>query len=255
MSLKNKVAIVTGGNSGIGQAIVVELARQGAGIVIDYVVHPEATVALEQEIAKLGDQSIGVDADVSKPADLQKLVDAAVGKFGRLDIMVNNAGIETRTSVLNTTEDQYDSVMSINLKSAFFGTQIAAKQMIKQGGGGRIINITSVHEDWPMPGNTPYCLSKGGMRMLTRTAGVELAPHNILVVGVGPGAVATAINLSTMDDPAELQRLDAAIPLGRMARPEEIASVVGFLAGDGASYLTATTIFADGGIMQSSVGL
>jgi glucose 1-dehydrogenase len=255
MSLKNKVAIVTGGNSGIGQAIVVELARQGAGIVIDYVVHPEATVALEQEIAKLGDQSIGVDADVSKPADLQKLVDAAVGKFGRLDIMVNNAGIETRTSVLNTTEDQYDSVMSINLKSAFFGTQIAAKQMIKQGGGGRIINITSVHEDWPMPGNTPYCLSKGGMRMLTRTAGVELAPHNILVVGVGPGAVATAINLSTMDDPAKLQRLDAAIPLGRMARPDEIASVVGFLAGDGASYLTATTIFADGGIMQSSVGL
>ena len=255
MSLKNKVAIVTGGNSGIGQAIVVELARQGAGIVIDYVVHPEATAALEQEIAELGDQSIGVDADVSKLADLQRLVDAAVGKFGRLDIMVNNAGIETRTSVLDTTEDQYDRVMSINLKSAFFGTQIAAKQMIKQGGGGRIVNITSVHEDWPMPGNTPYCLSKGGMRMLTRTAGVELAPHNILVVGVGPGAVATPINLSTMDDPAKLQRLDAAIPLGRMARPEEIASVVGFLAGDGASYLTATTIFADGGIMQSSVGL
>jgi len=255
MSLKNKIAIVTGGNSGIGQAIVVELARQGAGIVIDYVVHPEATAALEQEIAKLGDQSIGVDADVSKPADLQKLVDAAVGKFGRLDIMVNNAGVETRTSVLDTTEDQYDRVMSINLKSAFFGTQIAAKQMIKQGGGGRIINITSVHEDWPMPGNTSYCLSKGGMRMLTRTAGVELAPHNILVVGVGPGAVATPINLSTMDDPAKLQRLDAAIPLGRMARPDEIASVVGFLAGDGASYLTATTIFADGGIMQSSVGL
>ena len=255
MSLKNKVAIVTGGNSGIGQAIVVELARQGAGIVIDYVVHPEATAALGQEIAKLGGQSIGVDADVSKPADLQKLVDAAVGKFGRLDIMVNNAGVETRTSVLDTTEDQYDRVMSINLKSAFFGTQIAAKQMINQGGGGRIINITSVHEDWPMPGNTSYCLSKGGMRMLTRTAGVELAPHNILVVGVGPGAVATPINLSTMDDPAKLQRLDAAIPLGRMARPDEIASVVGFVAGDGGSYLTATTIFADGGIMQSSVGL
>jgi glucose 1-dehydrogenase len=255
MSLKNKVAIVTGGNSGIGQAIVVELARLGASVVIDYVVHPEATVALEQEIAKLGEQSIGVDADVSKPADLQKLVDAAVVKFGRLDIMVNNAGIETRTSVLDTSEDQYERVMSINLKSAFFGIQIAAKQMIKQGGGGRIINITSVHEDWPMPGNTSYCLSKGGMRMLTRTAGVELAPHNILVVGVGPGAVATPINLSTMDDPAKLQRLDAAIPLGRMARPEEIASVVGFLAGDGASYLTATTIFADGGIMQSSVGL
>jgi glucose 1-dehydrogenase len=255
MSLKNKVAIVTGGNSGIGQAIVLELARQGASVVIDYVAHPEATEALEREICKLGNQSLGVEADVSKLPDLQKLIDAAVGKFGRLDIMVNNAGIETRTSVLDTTEAQYDRVMAINLKSAFFGTQIGARQMIKQGGGGRIINITSVHEDWPMPGNTPYCLAKGGMRMLTRTAGVELAKHDILVVGVGPGAVATPINLSTMNDPAKLAQLNAAIPLGRMARPEEIASVVGFLAGAGASYLTATTIFTDGGIMQSSVGL
>jgi glucose 1-dehydrogenase len=255
MSLQNKVAIVTGGNSGIGQAIVLELARQGVAIVIDYVVHPEATQALEQELRKLGARSIGVEADISKIGDLRKLVDAAVGKFGRLDIMVNNAGIETRTSILNTTEDQYDRVLAVNLKSAFFGTQIAAAQMIKQGGGGRIINITSVHEDWPMPGNTAYCLAKGGMRMLTRTAGVELAPHGILVVGVGPGAVATPINLSTMNDPAKLKQLDAAIPLGRMARPEEIASVVGFLAGDGASYLTATTIFSDGGLMQGSVGL
>jgi glucose 1-dehydrogenase len=255
MSLKNKVAIVTGGNSGIGKAIALELARQGASIVIDYVVDPAATEALEQQIAKLGDKSIGVDADVSKLADLQKLIDAAVSNFGRLDIMVNNAGVETRTSVLETSESQYDKVLAINLKSAFFGTQLAAKQMMKQGGGGRIVNITSVHEDWPMPGNTAYCLSKGAMRMLTRTAGVELAKYNILVVGVGPGAVATPINLSTMDDPARLAKLNAAIPLGRMARPEEIASVVGFVSGDGASYLTATTIFADGGIMQSSVGL
>ncbi|MCB1486244.1 MAG: glucose 1-dehydrogenase [Bauldia sp.] len=255
MSLENKVAIVTGGNSGIGQSIVLELARQGAKVVIDYVVDPEAAVALEQQVAKLGDQSIGVEADVSKIADLQKLVDAAVSKFGRLDIMVNNAGVETRSSVLDTTEDQYDKVLAIDLKSAFFGTQIAAQQMIKQGGGGRIINITSVHEDWPMPGNTPYCLAKGGMRMLTRTAGVELGPHGITVVGVGPGAVETPINTSTMDDPALLKKLDAAIPVGRMARPEEIASVVGFLAGPGASYMTSTTVFADGGIMQGSVGL
>jgi glucose 1-dehydrogenase len=255
MSLKNKVAIITGGNSGIGQAVVLELARQGANIVIDYVVDPAATEALELQVAKLGDQSIGVKADVSKLADLQRLVDAAVQRFGRVDIMVNNAGVETRTSVLDTTESQYDKVLAINLKSAFFGTQLAAKQMIKQGGGGRIVNISSVHEDWPMPGNTPYCLAKGGVRMLTRTAGVELARHNILVVGVGPGAVATPINLETMKDPTKLARLNSAIPLGRMARPEEIAGVVGFLAGGAASYLTATTIFADGGIMQGSVGL
>jgi glucose 1-dehydrogenase len=255
MALKDKVAIVTGGNSGIGEAIVLELARQGARIVIDYIANPAATVTIEQQIAKLGSQSVGVEADVTKIADLQNLVAAAVRSFGRVDIMVNNAGIETRTSVLDTTEAQYDKVLDVNLKSAFFGTQIAAKQMIKQGGGGRIINITSVHEDWPMPGNTAYCLAKGGMRMLTRTVGLELARHNILVVGVGPGAVATPINVSTMNDPAQLARLDAAIPIGRMARPDEIASVVGFLAGDGASYLTATTIFADGGLMHSSVGL
>src|SRR5271154_2487617 len=255
MNLKGKVAIVTGGNSGIGMAVVLELAKQGANIVIDFVVNPEATEALEKQVVALGDQAIGVDADVSKVEELQKLVDAAVQAFGRVDVMVNNAGVETRTSVLDTTEAQYDKVLAINLKSAFFGTQLAAQQMIKQGGGGRIINITSVHEDWPMPGNTAYCVSKGGMRMLTRTAGVELAPHNILVVGVGPGAVATPINTSTMQDPTLLQKLNNAIPLGRMARPEEIASLVAFLAGDGASYMTATTIFADGGIMQSSPGL
>jgi glucose 1-dehydrogenase len=191
MSLKNKVAIVTGGNSGIGMAVALELARQGANIVIDYIAHPEVTEALEQQIAALGGRAIGVEADVSKVADLQKLIDTTVAQFGRVDIMVNNAGIETRTSILDTSEEQYDRVLDVNLKSAFFGTQLAAKQMIKQGGGGRIINITSVHEDWPMPGNTAYCLSKGGMRMLTRTAGVELAPHNILVLGVGPGAIST----------------------------------------------------------------
>ncbi len=255
MTLSGKVAIVTGGNSGIGKAVALALAEEGANIVIDYISDEKATEELERRIVELGDRAIGVDADVSRPDELQKLVDAAVKAFGRVDIMVNNAGIETRTSILDTTEAQYDKVMDVNLKSAFFGTQVAAKQMIAQGGGGRIINMTSVHEDWPMPDNTAYCLSKGGMRMLTRTAGVELAPHNVLVVGVGPGAVDTPINLSTTEDPAKLQKLDSAIPLGRLAKPEEIGSVVAFLAGDGASYLTATTIFADGGIMQGSPGL
>lgn len=255
MDLKGKVAIVTGGNTGIGASIALALAKQGANITIDYVAHPEATEELEKKIISLGDQVIGIDADVSKVADLQKLIDATVKKFGRVDIMVNNAGVETRTSVLDTTEAQYDKVLSINLKSAFFGTQIAAKQMIKQGSGGRIINISSVHEDWPMPNNTAYCLSKGGMRMLTRTAALELAKYNILVNAVGPGAVATPINLSTMKNPALMQKLDTAIPLGRMAKPEEIASVVVFLAGDGASYITAATVFTDGGLMHQSPGL
>ena len=255
MTLTGKVAVVTGGNTGIGKAVVLALAAQGATIVIDYIANEEAEHEVERQVAALGDKVVGVKADVSKVGDLTTLVDTAVSTFGRLDIMVNNAGVETRTSVLETTEQQYDKVLDINLKSAFFGTQLAARQMIAQGGGGRIINMTSVHEDWPMPGNTAYCLSKGGMRMLTRTAGVELAPHDILVVGVGPGAVNTPINAATVADPAQLAKLNASIPIGRLAEPEEIASVVAFLAGDGASYITATTIFTDGGIMQSSPGL
>ncbi len=255
MKLKGKVAIVTGGNSGIGAAIVLGLAKEGANIVIDYRSHPETTDELEKKIASLGDQAIGVKADVSKIEDLQLLIDTTVKKFGHLDIMINNAGVETRSSILDTTEAQYEKVLEINLKSAFFGTQIAAEQMIKQGNGGRIINITSVHEDWPMPGNIAYCLSKGGMRMLTRTSAVELAKYNILVAGVAPGAVATPINVSTMQDPKLMQKLNNAIPIGRMAKPEEIASVVAFLASDEAKYVTATTIIVDGGMMQQSPGL
>ena len=255
MTLRDKVAIVTGGNSGIGKAVVIALAAEGANIVIDWVFDEQATEDLEKQLVALGDKVTAVKADVSKVDDLERLVETAVSTFGRLDIMVNNAGVETRTSILDTTEAQYEKVLDINLKSAFFGTQLAAKQMIAQGDGGRIINMTSVHEDWPMPNNTAYCLSKGGMRMLTRTAGVELAPHNVLVVGVGPGAVATPINTATMNDPVALKKLDDAIPIRRMAKPEEIASVVAFLAGEGASYMTATTVFADGGIMQSSPGL
>ncbi len=154
MTLTGKVAIVTGGNSGIGKAIALALAEAGANIVIDYVANEQATEDLERQIVALGDQAIGVEADVSKVADLERLIKSAVDAFGRLDIMVNNAGVETRTSILDTSEAQYEKVMEINLKSAFFGTQLAAKQMIAQGDGGRIINITSVHEDWPMPGNT-----------------------------------------------------------------------------------------------------
>jgi glucose 1-dehydrogenase len=254
-SLQGKTAIVTGGNSGIGASIATELAKQGANIVIDYVSHQSTTEALQKQIAALNVQVITVKADVSKIQDLQNLIDTTVATFGRVDILVNNAGVETRSSVLDTTEEQYDKVMNINLKSAFFGTQIAAKQMIKQGNGGRIINISSVHEDWPMPDNTAYCLSKGGMRMLTRTAALELAKYNILILGVGPGAVATPINLSTMNDPALLKKLNSAIPLGRMAQPEEIAKVVAFLSGSGASYITGTTIFVDGGLMHQSPGL
>jgi glucose 1-dehydrogenase len=255
MLLEGKTVLVTGGNSGIGAAIAVAAAAEGANVVIDYVVHPDETQELIGRIESAGGHAVGVQADVSKPADLQRMVQAAVQSFGRLDVLVNNAGIETRTSILDTTEADYQRVLDVNLKSAFFGTQFAAKQFIAQGDGGLVLTISSVHEDWPMPGNVAYCVSKGGTRMLTRTAGVELGPHGIRVVNIAPGAVATPINQSTMADPAKLQTLNSAIPVGRMAQPEEIADVVVFLASGKAAYMTATTVFVDGGIMQGSVGL
>ena len=256
MELSGKVAIVTGGNSGIGKAIVLALARHGASVVIDYVSKPEAAEELEREVHALGDRAIGVMADVSRVADLERLVAAAVKEFGRLDIMVNNAGVETRTSILETSEQQYDMVLDINLKSAFFEfAQMAARQMIAQGRRLHHQHQLGARGLADARGNTAYNLSKGGMRMLTRTAGVELAAHGIRMVGVGPGAVATPINASTMQNKELLAKLNAAIPMGRLAQPDEIGELVAFLCGPGASYMTATTVFADGGIMQSSPGL
>jgi len=255
MLLKDKTMIVTGGNSGIGEAIVLAAAAEGANLVIDYVAHPEETDALIKRIEDAGGRAVGIQADVSKSDDLHAMVQKAVDTFGRLDVLVNNAGIETRTSLLETSEDDFEKVLAINMKSAFFGSQAAAKQFIAQGDGGLIINISSVHEEWPMPGNIAYCVSKGGIRMLTRTAGVELGEHGVRMVNVAPGAVSTPINASTEADPEKMKRLNAAIPLGRMAQSDEVAEVVVFLASGKAGYMTSTTVTVDGGISQGSVGL
>ncbi|HEV2236151.1 MAG TPA: glucose 1-dehydrogenase [Ktedonobacterales bacterium] len=253
--LDNTVAIVTGGDSGIGHAISLGLAQAGAAVTINYHRNQAAAQATADAITSAGGKALVAQGDVSQVADLTALVAQTVQAFGRLDVMVNNAGLETRTGVLDTTEQQFDQVIGVDLKSAFFGTQCAARQMLAQGQGGRIINISSVHEDWPMPGNIAYCCAKGGMRMLTRTAGLELAPHGITVVGVGPGAVDTPINASTLADPQQKAQLQGAIPLGRVAEPDEIAHLVVWLASDEAAYMNATTVFMDGGLMQSSVGL
>jgi len=255
MSLAGKAAIVTGGDSGIGHAISVELGAAGAAVTVNYHKNKAAADATVGAIEKAGGTAHALQGDVSNVADVQRLVDAAVKTYGHLDVFVNNAGLETRTSVLDTTERQFDLVVAVDLKSAFFGVQCAARQMIAQGGGGRIINISSIHEDWPMPGNAAYCCAKGGVRMLTRTAGVELAPHGILVVGVAPGAVNTPIDAATFADPATNKKLHEAIPLGRVAQPEEIARLVAWLSSDEATFGTATTYVVDGGMMQASVGL
>ncbi|MDR6971796.1 glucose 1-dehydrogenase [Leifsonia shinshuensis] len=255
MELSGKSVVVTGGNSGIGAAIVRSLAAAGAAVVIDYVAHPEDTADLVKEVTAGGGRAIGVEADASTTAGIDKLIQTAVDEFGRLDAYVNNAGVEKRHSLLEVDEKTFHEVMTINLKSAVFGTQRAAQRFIAQGGGGVVVNVSSVHEDWPMPGNLSYCVSKGGMRMLTRTAGVELGPQGVRVVSVAPGAVNTPINAATMKDDSLRQRLENSIPLREVAEPSQIGDVVAFVVSDAAKYMTATTVFVDGGIMHGSVGL
>ncbi|MGO4592600.1 SDR family NAD(P)-dependent oxidoreductase [Leifsonia sp. 2TAF2] len=255
MNLNGKSVVVTGGNTGIGAAIVRALAASGAAVVIDYVSRPEDAADLVKTITASGGRAVGVEADVSSVAGIDKLIQTAVDEFGQLDAFVNNAGIEKRHSLLEVDEQTFDQVMAVDLKSAVFGTQRAAKRFIEQGRGGIVVNISSVHEDWPMPGNLSYCVAKGGMRMLTRAAGVELGPQGVRVVNVAPGAVDTPINAQTMKDDSLRQTLEDSIPLRKVAEPNQIGEVVAFVISDAGSYLTATTVFVDGGIMHGSVGL
>jgi glucose 1-dehydrogenase len=254
-SLSGKSIVVTGGNSGIGKAIVLAAAAAGADVVVDYNMHPEYAAEVIAAAGQAGGRAVGVEADVSRTEDLHRIIQTSVQNFGRLDVLVSNAGIETRTSLLETSEADFDKVLAVNLKSAFFGAQFAARQFMAQGSGGLILTISSTHEDWPMPGNIAYCVSKGGAKMLTRTAGVELGSLGIRFVNIAPGAVSTPINAVTEMDPELLEQLNAAIPLGRIAQAVEVANVVVFLAADQAGYVNAATITVDGGLSQSGVGL
>ena len=255
MVLKGKSIVVTGGNSGIGKAIVLAAAAEGANVIVDYRMHPDYAAEVIAAAGRAGSRAVGVEADVSHTEDLCRIIRAAVENFGRLDVLVSNAGIETRTSLLATSEADFDKVLGVNLKSAFFGAQFAAQQFVEQGSGGLVVTISSTHEDWPMPGNIAYCVSKGGAKMLTRTAGVELGSLGIRFVNIAPGAVSTPINAVTEMDPELLRQLNGAIPLGRIAQAAEIADLVVFLASDKAGYVNATTVTVDGGLSQSNVGL
>lgn len=248
MQLEGKVAIVTGSSLGIGEAIARAFGREGARVTIDYHTHREPAERLCQELRAGNGHAIAVQADISNLADIHRLVQQTVETFGRLDILVNNAGIEIPAPFLEVTEEQWDRQLAVDLKGPFFMAQAAARQMVKQGKG-RIINISSVHEDLPMPGNAPYCAAKGGLRMLTRTLADELAPYHITIVGIGPGAIATPINKKTLADPEKMKALLCTIPLGRIGQPEDVAGLAVWLASDAADYVTGTTFFIDGGLM------
>jgi glucose 1-dehydrogenase len=246
--LSGKVAIVTGASSGIGYAIAQLFGRNGAAVTVNYLAHDDEAEKLVGEIEATGGRAIAVKGDVSDAKDVEKLVETTVDTFGRLDILVNNAGIEQNTPLLEIGEEDWDRTLAVDLTGPFLCLQAAAKRMQKDGGS--IVNISSIHEDFPFPGFTPYVAAKGGLRMVMRNAALELAPYRIRVNNVAPGAIATPINAATLDDPEKVKQLQRIVPLQRMGEPSEVAEVVMFLASDRASYVTGSTYYVDGGYVR-----
>jgi glucose 1-dehydrogenase len=249
--LADKVAIVTGSGSGIGQSIAIRLASEGATVVVDYRNHPEHANDTKAQCEAAGGKAITIQADVSILADTQRLIDETYKQLSRADILVNNAGIEIKAPFWEVTEKDYDAVLNVNLKGAFFLTQAFVQRLLAAKLPGRVINISSVHEDMVFPHFSTYCASKGAIRMLMRDLAVELGPYNITVNNIAPGAVATPINTNLLADKPELNALLANIPLGRMAKPEEIAGLALFLASGDGAYCTGSTFIIDGGLIRN----
>jgi glucose 1-dehydrogenase len=248
MRLQGKVALVTGSSSGIGHSIAVRLAREGADVAVHFNRSHQGAEQTAAEIQKLGRRTLVVGADVSVVSEVQRLVNEVVAHFGQLDILVNNAGMEKHTPFWDITEEEYDRVVDVNLKGVFFGSQAMVRHLRQAGRPGRIINISSVHEDVPFPNFASYCVAKGGVRMLTRTLAVELRGLGITVNGVAPGAILTPINTSLLQDKPKLEALLGKVPEGRLGTPEDVASVVAFLASPEAEYVNGATYFVDGGL-------
>lgn len=249
--LAGKVAIVTGAGTGIGQAIAMRLGSEGAKVLIDYVGDPQGARETKHAIEQGGGEAEIALGDVTRMDDVRALVDAAWDRFGSADILVNNAGIEHRSDFWDTTEEEYDRVMAVNLRGAFFLSQALVRRLRAAKKSGRIVNISSVHEDMVFPGFSTYCCSKGGMRMLMRNLAMELGPLGITVNNVAPGAISTPINKSLLENKQQLNALLNNIPLGRMGTPEDVAGVVAFLVSDDAAYVTGSTFVVDGGLMRN----
>lgn len=255
MQLENKVAVVTGASSGIGKAIALTFAEEGAAVTVDYRSHPDEAKGVVEQITGTGGRALAVQADISKPEDVEGLVQKTVEEFGWLDAMVNNAGIENKMPFLDTPIEVWNKAIAVNLTGPWLCCQEAARQFVAQGGSGRIINVSSVHEERPMPTNSPYCAAKGGLRMLMRTIAVELAPSGITVNNIAPGAIDTPMDAPLKEHSGQMKELLSEIPVGRMGKPEEVAALAVYLASDASAYVTGSTFFIDGGMMRQAGSL
>jgi glucose 1-dehydrogenase len=245
--LTGKCAVVTGAANGIGLACARRLAADGAAVALADV-NAGLGEAAAKQLRDEGARAIFVATDVTQRSAIEALVERAVAEYGRLDIMLNNAGVALNASVLEMSDEIFDKVLSTNLRSAFIGTQLAARQMVASGRGGVIINMSSVNALLAIPGLAAYACSKGALNQLTKVAAIELAPHNIRVVAIGPGTILTDLaKQAVMGDDSARRKILARTPIGRAGEPEEVASVASFLASDDASYITGQTIYPDGG--------
>jgi glucose 1-dehydrogenase len=246
--LQGKVALVTGSAQGIGRAIVERFAREGADVVVNYRSGPAMAEEVVQAARAAGVRATAIQADVAQVGEVRRLVEQGVAEMGRLDILVNNAGVETHAAFWDVAEADYDKVLGVNLKGPFFATQAMVRHLRETRRPGRIVNISSVHEELPFPNFAAYCASKGGLKMLTRNLAVELGPLGITINSVAPGAIATPINTALLNDPVKLRSLTEQIPLARLGTTDDVTGVAVFLASDEAAYVTGSTYVVDGGL-------
>jgi len=247
---QGRVAIVTGSSSGIGQGIAKRLAADGAKVVVNYSGNAEGARQTLKLVEDVGSQGIIFKANVANVSEAQALVDEAWTKFGAAEILVNNAGVETHAAFLETKEEDYDRILAINLKGPFFATQAFVRRLAASKKPGRIVNISSVHEDMAFPGFASYCASKGGLRMLMRNLSVELGPLGIAINNIAPGAIMTPLNKVLQEDDAKRNALLKQIPLNRIGTTEDVAALTSWLASDEASYVTGATYYVDGGLSR-----
>ena len=248
--LTGKVALITGSDSGIGQATAIEFAKEGADVVVHYLEDADGAARTSSAVQAQGRRSLITQADISDENQVARMFDAAVAEFGTLDILMNNAGVDASgTSVAELSTEVWDRAIRTNLYGYFFCARRFARLRLAAGGGGKLLNVSSVHADNPNAGGSDYDCSKGAIRMLTRTLALELAPHKINVNSLAPGMVLTPFNQPAIDDPALLEEQVQSIPWKRAARPEEIAQLAVFLASADADYVTGASYVMDGGLM------